>query len=110
LVRRYADEIADAERLSATALGEVTEAAALGDETAKTRLLQAHLQLVAYVLRDYVDRGVDLFDLLQDGNMGLIRAVDELRRKPPEVGVIDYLMSSVRASIEQSLVADRQAD
>jgi DNA-directed RNA polymerase sigma subunit (sigma70/sigma32) len=108
-VKRYIDEIAPAERLSATDLAEVVAAVALGDEAAKTRLLHAHLQFVVFIAGDYADRNVDLFDLIQEGNMGLIRAVDELGSLPADVAVIDYLNARIRATIEEWLELDQSS-
>ena len=47
-----------------------------GDGAAKKTLIEANLRLVVAVARRYKDRGPDLLSLIQEGNLGLIRAVD----------------------------------
>ncbi len=54
-----------------------------GDEAARERLIQANLRLVISVARHYTGRGLPLADLIQEGNIGLIRAVELFR---PEKG------------------------
>ena len=49
----------------------------LGDERAKRRLIEANLRLVMSITRNYVNSGVPLLDLIQEGNLGLIRAVEK---------------------------------
>ena len=48
-----------------------------GDETAKQRLIEANLRLVVQVARRYVNRGLALPDLIEEGNIGLLRAVEK---------------------------------
>jgi len=48
-----------------------------GDEDAKRRLIEANLRLVMSITRHYVHAGVPLLDLIQEGNLGLIRAVEK---------------------------------
>ncbi len=48
-----------------------------GDEDAKRRLIEANLRLVMSITRNYVNAGVPLLDLIQEGNLGLIRAVEK---------------------------------
>ncbi len=48
-----------------------------GDETAKQRLSEANLRLVVSVAKRYVGRGLQFLDLIQEGNMGLMKAVDK---------------------------------
>lgn len=55
-----------------------------GDRTARERLILSHLRLVVAVAREYGETGMDLLDLIQEGNLGLIEAVD---RFDPERGL-----------------------
>src|SRR5262249_10571001 len=55
---------------------ELREAIAAGDE-ARHRLIEANLRLVVSVARRYMNRGIPLPDLIQEGNMGLLRAVEK---------------------------------
>jgi RNA polymerase primary sigma factor len=48
-----------------------------GDEQAKRRLIESNLRLVMSITRNYVNSGVPLLDLIQEGNLGLIRAVEK---------------------------------
>src|SRR5262245_37044176 len=48
-----------------------------GDEDAKKRLIEANLRLVMSITRNYTKTGVPLLDLIQEGNLGLIRAVEK---------------------------------
>ena len=54
-----------------------------GDRAARERLILSHLRLVVAIAREYGDTGMDLLDMIQEGNMGLIEAVD---RFDPELG------------------------
>ena len=49
----------------------------MGDEAAKTRLIESNLRLVMSITRNYTKADVPLLDLIQEGNMGLIRAVEK---------------------------------
>jgi RNA polymerase primary sigma factor len=55
-----------------------------GDEAAKARLIEANLRLVVQIARRYLNRGLPLPDLIAEGNLGLIRAVDKF---DPERGL-----------------------
>ncbi|HEY0178606.1 MAG TPA: sigma-70 family RNA polymerase sigma factor, partial [Dokdonella sp.] len=55
----------------------LAERARAGDAEARRRMIEANLRLVVTVARPYVGRGVSLMDLIAEGNLGLIRAVDK---------------------------------
>ncbi len=48
-----------------------------GDENAKTKLIESNLRLVVSVAKKYLRSGVPIMDLIQDGNMGLLRAIEK---------------------------------
>jgi RNA polymerase sigma factor (sigma-70 family) len=62
----------------------VARRARAGDETAKQRLVESNLRLVVQVARRYLNRGLPLPDLIEEGNLGLIRAVEKFE---PERGL-----------------------
>jgi len=76
-VRMYLKEIGRVSLL--TAQDEVTLAKAIeaGDMEAKQRLTEANLRLVVSIAKKYIGRGMSFLDLIQEGNMGLIRAVEK---------------------------------
>ncbi|MBO9337014.1 MAG: hypothetical protein J7455_20540, partial [Roseiflexus sp.] len=55
---------------------ELAQRVAQGDEEAKTRLIESNLRLVVSIAKRYASRGIALPDLIQEGNLGLIRAVE----------------------------------
>jgi RNA polymerase primary sigma factor len=56
---------------------ELARRARAGDEGAKQRLIEANLRLVVQIARRYINRGLPLPDLIEEGNLGLLRAVDK---------------------------------
>ncbi len=56
---------------------ELSKRVEAGDEEAKTRLIESNLRLVVSIARRYASRGITLPDLIQEGNLGLIRAVEK---------------------------------
>ncbi|MCY9513419.1 RNA polymerase sigma factor RpoD [Paenibacillus apiarius] len=76
-VRMYLKEIGRVPLLSAEEEIELALRIAQGDEEAKQRLAEANLRLVVSIARRYIGRGMMLLDLIQEGNMGLMKAVDK---------------------------------
>ena len=76
-VRMYLKEIGKVPLLSADEEIELAKRMELGDEDAKKRLCEANLRLVVSIAKRYVGRGMLFLDLIQEGNLGLIKAVDK---------------------------------
>ncbi len=76
-VKLYLREIGQYDLLSREEEIELAEAAAKGDSQAKEKLINHNLRLVVSVAKRYMGRGLALLDLIQEGNTGLIKAVDK---------------------------------
>lgn len=76
-VRMYLKEIGKVPLLSATEEIELAKRMADGDQEAKKKLAEANLRLVVSVAKRYVGRGMLFLDLIQEGNLGLIKAVEK---------------------------------
>jgi RNA polymerase primary sigma factor len=76
-VRMYLKEIGRVPLLSMDDEIELAKRVELGDEEAKRKLAEANLRLVVSIAKRYVGRGMLFLDLIQEGNMGLIKAVDK---------------------------------
>ena len=76
-VRMYLKEIGKVPLLSAEEEIDLAKRMAEGDESAKKRLAEANLRLVVSIAKRYVGRGMLFLDLIQEGNLGLIKAVEK---------------------------------
>lgn len=76
-VRMYLKEIGKIPLLSAKEEIELAQRMEAGDEIAKKRLVEANLRLVVSIAKRYVGRGMLFLDLIQEGNLGLIKAVEK---------------------------------
>lgn len=76
-VRMYLKEIGKVPLLSAEEEIEYAQRMEEGDEEAKKRLAEANLRLVVSIAKRYVGRGMQFLDLIQEGNLGLIKAVEK---------------------------------
>ena len=76
-VRMYLKEIGQVKLLSADEEIELAKKVAEGDQKAKNKLTEANLRLVVSIAKKYSGRGLHILDLIQEGNTGLIRAVDK---------------------------------
>ena len=76
-VRMYLKEIGQVKLLSAEEEVELAKRVAEGDQHAKNKLTEANLRLVVSIAKKYSGRGLHILDLIQEGNTGLIRAVDK---------------------------------
>jgi RNA polymerase primary sigma factor len=76
-VRMYLKEIGQVKLLSADEEIELAKRVSEGDKAAKDKLTEANLRLVVSIAKKYSGRGLHILDLIQEGNTGLIRAVDK---------------------------------
>ena len=76
-VRLYLKEIGKVPLLTTEREKVLAERMMAGDETAKTELVEANLRLVVSIAKRYVGRGMFFLDLIQEGNLGLMKAVDK---------------------------------
>lgn len=76
-VKMYLKEIGKVDLLSSEEEQDLAKKMAEGDEQAKKRLAEANLRLVVSIAKRYVGRGMMFLDLIQEGNLGLIKAVDK---------------------------------
>ena len=76
-VRMYLKEIGQIRLLSADEEVDLAKRVSEGDQAAKNKLTEANLRLVVSIAKKYSGRGLHILDLIQEGNTGLIRAVDK---------------------------------
>ena len=76
-VRMYLKEIGQVKLLSAEEEVDLAKRVSEGDQSAKNKLTEANLRLVVSIAKKYSGRGLHILDLIQEGNTGLIRAVDK---------------------------------
>ena len=76
-VRMYLKEIGSIKLLTPEEEQEIAKKMAEGDEDARKRMSEANLRLVVSIAKRYVGRGMQLLDLIQEGNLGLMKAVEK---------------------------------
>ena len=98
----YLKEISRIALLTREEEGELARRIRAGDEVAKQRLVEANLRLVVQVARRYLNRGLPLSDLIEEGNIGLLRAVEKFE---PERGVrfSTYAVWWIRQAVARAL-------
>lgn len=80
-VKMYLKEIGKVQLLTAQEEVELAKKVELGDEESKKKLAEANLRLVVSIAKKYIGRGMLFLDLIQEGNLGLIKAVDKFDYK-----------------------------
>ena len=99
----YLNEIGFSPLLSAEEEVHFSRLALKGDEAARKRMIESNLRLVVKISRRYVNRGLALLDLIEEGNLGLIRAVEKF---DPERGFrfSTYATWWIRQTIERAIM------
>lgn len=101
--RLYLNEIGFSPLLSAEEEVKYSRLALRGDEAARKRMIESNLRLVVKIARRYMNRGLALLDLIEEGNLGLMRAVEKF---DPERGFrfSTYATWWIRQTIERGLM------
>jgi len=103
VTRIYLSEIGRAKLLTADEEKSLSRAARSGCMASRQRMIECNLRLVVRVARSYINRGLPLLDLIEEGNLGLIRAVEKF---DPEKGFrfSTYATWWIRQSVERSIM------
>jgi RNA polymerase nonessential primary-like sigma factor len=101
--RQYLDDIGVSPLLSAHEEKKFARLARAGDEAARQRMIESNLRLVVKIARRYINRGLPLLDLIEEGNLGLIHAVGKF---DPERGFrfSTYATWWIRQTIERGIM------
>ena len=101
--RQYLDEIGVSPLLTADEEKDFARRAQRGDESARQRMIKSNLRLVVQIARRYINRGLPLLDLIEEGNLGLIHAVEKF---DPERGFrfSTYATWWIRQAIERGIM------
>jgi RNA polymerase nonessential primary-like sigma factor len=101
--RLYLNEIGESKLLTAEEEVYFARLAQQGDEAARKRMIVSNLRLVVKIARRYLNRGLPLLDLIEEGNLGLIRAVEKF---DPERGFrfSTYATWWIRQTIERAIM------
>jgi len=99
----YLSEIGRAKLLTAEQERELARKVQKGDMAARARMIESNLRLVVKISRRYLNRGLPLLDLIEEGNLGLIRAVEKF---DPERGFrfSTYATWWIRQAVERGLM------
>ena len=103
VVRLYLNEIGLSPLLDADEEKRLSRRALAGDEVARQRMIESNLRLVVNIARRYIYRGLPLLDLIEEGNLGLIHAVEKF---DPERGFrfSTYATWWIRQTIERAIM------
>ena len=101
--QQYLNRIGSHPLLSAEEENRISTLARQGDFPARQKMIESNLRLVVSIAKNYINRGVGLLDMIEEGNLGLMRAIEKFE---PERGFrfSTYATWWIRQSIEQSIM------
>lgn len=102
-IKLYLREIQKTKLLSAADEKELAQRIAKGEKAARDRMIESNLRLVVKIAKRYINRGLPFLDLIEEGNMGLIKAVERFKLSK-ECRFSTYATWWIRQSIERALV------
>lgn len=102
-IKHYLREIQKTKLLTADEEKELASRIALGDKAARDKMIESNLRLVVKIAKRYINRGLPFLDLIEEGNMGLIKAVERFKLSK-ECRFSTYATWWIRQSIERALV------
>lgn len=102
-IRLYLREIQKTRLLTAEDERELALRISAGDEAARNRMIESNLRLVVKIAKRYMNRGLPFLDLIEEGNLGLIKAVERFKLSK-ECRFSTYATWWIRQSIERALV------
>ncbi len=102
-IKLYLKEIQKSQLLTAEDERELAELIAQGDDAARERMIESNLRLVVKIAKRYMNRGLPFLDLIEEGNMGMIKAVEKFKVSKG-CRFSTYATWWIRQSIERSIV------
>jgi RNA polymerase primary sigma factor len=102
-IKCYLRDIQKSKLLNAEEEKELAGLIAQGDEQARARMIESNLRLVVKIAKRYMNRGLPFLDLIEEGNMGLIKAVERFR-VDKGCRFSTYATWWIRQSVERALV------
>lgn len=102
-IKLYLREIQKTKLLTADEEKELARRIAKGEKAARDKMIESNLRLVVKIAKRYINRGLPFLDLIEEGNMGLIKAVERFKLSK-ECRFSTYATWWIRQSIERALV------
>ncbi|HEY6871921.1 MAG TPA: sigma-70 family RNA polymerase sigma factor [Geobacteraceae bacterium] len=102
-IKLYLREIQKSKLLTADEEKELAARIAAGEKAARDKMIESNLRLVVKIAKRYINRGLPFLDLIEEGNMGLIKAVERFKLSK-ECRFSTYATWWIRQSIERALV------
>ena len=102
-IKLYLKEIQKSNLLTAEEERELAIGIGKGDDACRARMIESNLRLVVKIAKRYMNRGLPFLDLIEEGNMGLIKAVERFQISK-ECRFSTYATWWIRQSIERALV------